>query len=326
MKFIAPDAPPPLARWTSRVAFFSLGLLGAAVFMHRLFPTPTPVAVNIVVTAFIGAALALLLALAAGIQIWRTGKPGTPRVVVGSIVGVGLLVWPLWFLPQLQGLPAIHDVSTDTAQPPQFVALAGDRGKARTEYPKRSATAQAEAYPDLRSLVVARGAEEAFELTSDALRRMKVRIVREEAPSAQGGKGAIEAVDRTLVFGFYDDIVVRIQGDARTARIDLRSASRYGRHDLGRNAERVRRILKEIVARLEATVPTASGERVGSLVKRKKAAVPKRQKAGDPKSAGQTSQQDGARSGAQHGPGQKAQPPSKDGGRGRGKRQGQSFE
>lgn len=324
MKFIAPDAPPPLARWTSRVAFFSLGLLGAAVFMHRLFQTPTPVAVNVVLAAFIGAGVALLLALGAGVQIWRTGKPGTPRVVVGSLLGLALLTWPLLYLPQLQSLPYIYDVSTDTTSPPAFVALAKEHGKARLDYPRRFAAAQAEAYPDLRSLVVDRGVEEAFELTSDALRRLKIRIVREEAPPPQGGKGVIEAVDRTMVFGFYDDIAVRIQGDKSSARIDLRSASRYGRHDMGRNAERLRHILKEIVARLEATVPTATGERVGSLLKKKRLA--KRHKAGDPASAGQTTTPAGARSDAQRGPAPKAQPQPKDGGRGRGKRPGQSFE
>lgn len=324
MKFIAPDAPPPLARWTSRVAFFSLALLGAAVFMHRLFATPTPVAVNLVGTAFIGAALALLLAIGAAVQIWRTGKPGTPRVLVGSLLGVGLLTWPLYYLPQFESLPALYDVSTDTASPPAFVALAKQRGKARLDYPRRFAAGQAEAYPDLRPLIVDRGAEEAFELTSDALRRLKIAIVREEPPTAQNGKGSIEAVDRTLVFGFYDDIAVRVQGDTRSARIDLRSASRWGRHDLGRNAERLRQILKEIVARLEATVPTASGERVGSLLRRKR--LLKRHKAADQKSAAPTAQPGAAQPGAQRAPAQKATPPSKDGGRGRGRRSGQSFE
>ena len=191
MKFIAPDAPPPLARWTSRVAFFSLALLGAAIFLHRLFPTPTPVAINIIVAAYVGAVLALVLAFAAGLQIWRTGKPGSARVAVAVLVGAGLLGWPLWYLPQLRNLPAINDVTTDTAAPPLFVALAKDRGRNHVDYPKvRFAAVQAEAYPDLRPLVIDRGTEEAFELVSDALRRQKIRIVREEPPSAGGGRAA----------------------------------------------------------------------------------------------------------------------------------------
>ena len=64
--------------------------------------------------------------------------------------------------------------------------------------------------------------------------------------------GQIEAVDRTLVLGFSDDIVVRVGGRDGQAKIDVRSASRYGRHDFGRNAERIRGFLRELHARLDA--------------------------------------------------------------------------
>ena len=247
-------------------------------------------------------------------------------MVAGLIVGVGLLSWPVIFLPQLTGLPSIHDITTDTANPPAFVELAKFRAKGTVDYPGgRTAKIQSDAYPDLKTLEVDRSADEAYEIVSDALRRQKVKVVREVPPS-QSGKGYIEAYDRTLVFGFYDDISVRIDGDAKRAKIDLRSASRYGQHDLGRNAERLRRVLKEVVARLEATVPTASGERVGSLIKRKKTAVPKRNKDLDPKSAIPGKSAPGAQAGAPRGPAQKAQQPARDGGRGRGKRPAQSFE
>ncbi len=325
MKFVAPDLPPPLARWTSRVAFFSLALLATAIFLHRLFPLPTAVALNIVAAAFAGAALALLLALLASIQIWRTGLPGTARVVAGLAVAGCMLGGPLLLLPQLRSLPAINDLSTNTASPPQFVALAKARPRNTVAYPgARFASLQQEAYPDLKTLVVDRPVEEAYELVSDALRRQKIKVAREEPPSPNNPKGTIEATDRTLVFGFYDDLAIRVEGDGKQSRIDLRSASRYGRHDLGRNAERIRTVLKEIVARLEATVPTASGERIGSLIKKKR--LLKRAKEGDPKSkdpksAGGPAQADGSRA-----PQQKAQQPPKDAGRGRGRRQGQSFE
>lgn len=325
MKFVSPEAPPPLALWTSRIAFFSLGLLGAAIFLHRLFSTPTPVALNIIKAAFLGAALAILLSLAAGAQIWHSGRPGTARVVSGLIVGVGLLTWPLLFLPQMRALPAIYDVTTDMQNPPKFLELAKVRAKGAVDYPgAKFARQQADAYPDLKTLEVDRSADESYELVSDALRRQKIKMVR-EVPPGQTGKGYMEGFDRTLVFGFYDDISVRIEGDGKRSRIDLRSASRYGQHDLGRNAERVRRVLKEVVARLEATVPTASGERVGSLLRRKRM-VAKRSKEGDPKTVVPGKAVPGAQSGTQHGPAQKGQPPAKDGGRGRGKRPAQSFE
>ena len=49
MRFVVQDLPPPSARWTTRLAFFSAALLASALFLHRLFGMPTPVAVNVVV-------------------------------------------------------------------------------------------------------------------------------------------------------------------------------------------------------------------------------------------------------------------------------------
>ena len=120
------------------------------------------------------------------------------------------------------------------------------------------AAAQAAAYPDIKPIEINRSADEAFELAADAIRRLKMNIVRQDPPDLETGRpGIIEVVDRTLILGFYDDVVIRVAGNDEHARIDVRSASRYGRHDLGRNAERVRQILKEIVVRMESVVPAA---------------------------------------------------------------------
>jgi uncharacterized protein (DUF1499 family) len=43
-----------------------------------------------------------------------------------------------------------------------------------------------------------------------------------------------------------DDVTVRIRPRADGARIDVRSASRIGRHDFGTNAARIRRFLDEL--------------------------------------------------------------------------------
>jgi predicted metal-dependent hydrolase len=87
----------------------------------------------------------------------------------------------------------------------------------------------------------------------------------------------MEVVDRTMILGFYDDVAIRVTGDANDARIDVRSASRYGTHDLGRNAERTRRILKEIITRLESVVPTRK-EKVAETTAKEKPKVKKRRR------------------------------------------------
>ncbi len=259
--------PPPLgpsifARWTSRIALFSVGvLLLTAMLLHRLLSLPTPVALNLAAVAFAGAALSLVLAIAAAVGVWRTGRPGTSRIVFGTVVSLGLLLWPLIFLPSYERLPKINDVTTDPTNPPAFVD-AGQAARARRQHDRlsrrRLCARAGAAYPDIKPIEINRSADEVFELAVDAIRRLKMDIARQEAPDLDAGRpGTLEAVDRTMILGFYDDVAIRVSGNDEQARIDVRSASRYGRHDFGRNADRVRQILKEIVVRLESVVPAA---------------------------------------------------------------------
>lgn len=327
MWFVANELPPRAARWATRAAFFSVGLFAAAAFLHRLFAMQTSVALNVVGASFAFAAVALLLAVVSGVQIWRSGQPGTARVVTASVVSLGMLGWPLVFVPTLKSLPMINDVTTNAESPPPFTKLAEERGQQRTAYPSRFAQLQAGAYPDIVPIEVNRSDEEAYDVALRAVKNgLKLKTVREEPPNGSGQPGYIEAVDRTLLFGFYDDVSIRVTGDQSHARIDLRSASRVGRHDFGRNGDRLRRLLKTIVAQLESSVRTATGEEVGWKRAKKLRAVPKRLKGADQTSGARGKPGARGRSDAQRGPGQKAQPPSQDGHRGRGKRPAQSFE
>lgn len=254
-----------LSRWTSRLAMFCLILVAAAFFLHRLFGMPTPVAANIVLTALAGAGIALLLGILAAVRIWRAGGGGAARIVAGLFIALLLLSGPLVLMAMARNYPAIYDVTTDPASPPPFDVL----GMARTQlenkavYPGPQFGAQQQrAYPDLKPMVLNRSQSEAFELVVDALKRLGLTIVRQQEPNmASGAPGFVEAVDRTLVLGLYGDVAIRVTGGGEEARVDLRSASRFGATDFGINAERLRTIMKEIVARMEETVPTADGER-----------------------------------------------------------------
>jgi hypothetical protein len=160
------------------------------------------------------------------------------------------------------GLPSINDITTDFANPPTLGVMANARGAgaAPAKYPgERYAELQRAAYPDLRTVVIDRAAEEVFDLSIQAIRGRRGlgwRVVSEQPPQAQPLKpGVIEANERSLIFGFVDDVIVRITPDKNGTRVDVRSLSRYGRHDLGANASRVRRFVRELQARLEATGP-----------------------------------------------------------------------
>jgi uncharacterized protein (DUF1499 family) len=238
-----------------------VGVLVTAMALHRLLGLPTPVALNLAGVAFAGAALSLLFAVAAAVGVWRTGRPGTSRIVFATLVSLGLLLWPLVYLPSYERLPEINDITTDPQTPPAFVALAKERVASAnsTEYPGAAfASLQTAAYPDIKPIEINRSVDDAFELAADAVRRLKMDIAHQQAPDLDAGRpGTLEVVDRTLLLGFYDDVAIRVAGNEEQARIDIRSASRYGSHDLGRNAERIRQILKEIVVRLESVVPAA---------------------------------------------------------------------
>jgi len=71
-------------------------------------------------------------------------------------------------------------------------------------------------------------------------------VINERPPQPGRRDGYIEAVARTPIMGFRDDVAVRIRGVGQGARVDVRSASRYGRHDFGTNAARVRVLLDDI--------------------------------------------------------------------------------
>lgn len=264
MRLAANQKESTASRWTSRVALFSLGIVIAAAFLHRLVGMPTAVAFNLLLLAMAGCVLSILLGLVGAIGIWRSGAEGAARIVLGVFLSTAMLLGQALALLYAHQYPSINDLSTDTQAPPPFVSLAKARGPGDNapDYPgPRAALQQAAAYPDLKPMVIDRSSEETFELVTDALRKLKMHIVRDEAPGTAGEPGVIEAFDRTLIAGFYDDIAIRVAGDETVSRVDIRSASRFGGPDLGRNAERIRQIMHEITMRVQATVPMAEDEK-----------------------------------------------------------------
>jgi uncharacterized protein (DUF1499 family) len=304
------------ARWSSRIAVFSVCLLLVTLILHRFTSLPTPLALNLFLVGLAGAALALLIALPVLARIWFTDHAGAGSAALGAVLGLLALGGPLGFLAAHQGLPRIYDVSTDAANPPAFAELAKrPPGANAAAYPgRRFAELQAKAYPDLRPLVLDRSVEEAFELVEEAVRRLRWRVIVEEPPmpGRSGSPGVIEATEQTLIVGFTDDIVIRIGGSATGARIDARSASRYGDFDFGQNAARLRRLLAEIRARVEVTpsaaVTAAAKEKEKTPGSAAARALLKRQKARDQQKAESRNVPAPAKSDARRAPARKETP------------------
>jgi Protein of unknown function (DUF1499) len=299
----------PLARWSCRIALFGIALLAVGVALHRLQFLSTTVVINLFVVGYAAALLAFLVGAAALVQIWRTGFGGAGSAAVGVVLPLLMSAGPIFYAPAFFNLPRINDITTDAASPPRFVAL-GKRpeGANSTVYPGQAyAELQAKAYPDLRTVVMDRSAEETFELIEEAVRKLRWRVVAAEPPTGRPAKaGLLEATDQTLLVGFTDDIVIRVEGTQTRTRVDMRSASRFGRFDLGQNAARVRRFFAELQARVDATAPGVVSRK--ALTSARARALLKRQKAADLQKAGSRNVRAPVQSNVPRAPAQKERP------------------
>ncbi len=240
------------------MALFAAQLILVTVLLHRFASLPTAYAINLIVTSLIGAAAAMLLSILSFSQIWHSGVKGTGLALSALLVSLMIFAIPLYYLPNLVRLPAINDITTDLLAPPQFQQIAAlrEEGANSVIYPGRQfIAAQAKAYPDISTLRLERSRDDSFDLVHGVIEDLGWEIVREQQPGNGSRTGIIEAIDKSLLLGFSDDIVVRVQGNQRFTRIDMRSASRFGRHDLGINAKRIREmfgIVKTRIAKAEA--------------------------------------------------------------------------
>ena len=239
------------APWSLRLVSLAIQLLLATIVLHRFAALPTTVAINLMAVAFAAAGVAALGAIAALVQVWRHGSAGASAAAGALLLGSSLLILPAYYLPVVMRSGATYDVSTDVAQPPAYQALARVRlaaGINQAAMPSADAT--------LEPIVSTRSPSDVFDLANDLIRQLDLNIVAEQAPGFGEDDGSIEATDRTFLLGLIDDVSIRISTRSGATRVDVRSAARYPRLDLGRNAERVQLIVHKLQASIDASVPS----------------------------------------------------------------------
>jgi uncharacterized protein (DUF1499 family) len=258
---IAEDPKSRLAIWARRLALFALvtAILGAVV-VRTGFLEAQP-ALMTVAGALILAVFAMLLALAAIAVIWMEGLGGFGSALAAIVIGAGLLAYPAYLAGKAYQLPAINDVTTDTNDPPKLEALARLRprtGSNPIDYPRAAfAELQHDGYPDVEPLLVAVPPAVAYEVVYSVITKRKWLVVEARRPIANRREGHIEAIARTALLGFREDVVVRLRADRDGGtRVDVRSASRYGWHDFGSNAARVMSFLEDVDAAVDALPET----------------------------------------------------------------------
>ena len=193
-----------------------------------------------------GAIASVVVGIVAWVLLTVTRAPqGRAIAAMASVLGVLVAAAPLAMLYQAKRLPNIHDISTDTDDPPSFVDVLPLRRGARNpvDYEPETAAEQKRGYPDIAPLRLALPPAETFERAERAARAMGWEIVAAKPDALR-----IEATDTTLMFGFKDDIVIRIRPRPQGSVVDVRSLSRVGGSDIGANARRVRAFLGKLAA------------------------------------------------------------------------------
>jgi uncharacterized protein (DUF1499 family) len=201
--------------------------------------------------AFLGAAAALLISIAACIVAWCGGIGralwwGVPGFLIAAAF-VGLM---LSYVYTARHVPPIHDISTDTVHPPQFVAilpLRHDAPNSAVYGGPAVAAQQRAAYSDIVPVILPVSPQTMFDAALAQVREAGWILVY-----ANAAQGRIEATAKTRWFGFKDDVVIRIVAVSGGSRFDMRSESRVGRSDLGTNARRVRSFVAKLRQRLKS--------------------------------------------------------------------------
>jgi uncharacterized protein (DUF1499 family) len=171
-------------------------------------------------------------------------RGGAGLALVGLLVSLGVVGMPWAQLRRARRAPPIHDITTDTGNPPPFVAVLPLRAAApnSADYGGPGIAAkQLAAYPDIQPALLALPPAPAFQRALAAARQMGWQIVATDSAA-----GRIEATATTFWYGFKDDVVIRLTPDDRGTRVDLRSESRVGGSDIGTNARRIREYLKNL--------------------------------------------------------------------------------
>jgi len=176
--------------------------------------------------------------------LWRGREDRRWLPLLAVILGLASALVPWRLMQQARGVPSIHDITTDTERPPEFVAvlpLRADAPNPATYGGPEVAAAQRQGYPNIGPLVLDATPAVAFRRALEAAREMDWEMVAADSTS-----GRIEATATTPWFGFKDDVVVRVQPAERGSRVDVRSVSRVGGSDVGANAQRIRAYLAEL--------------------------------------------------------------------------------
>ncbi|MFC5584039.1 DUF1499 domain-containing protein [Nitratireductor kimnyeongensis] len=244
----------PAAPWSLRFAVFAAVLLAVSGAGHRFGLVETVPFFWLLGISGMLAFAGLALGVIALVQIWEHGSSGA------SVASAGILIAAIALAPygvsalRLVGHPRLIDISTDLDHPPEMpFAVAARRGgmnAVATSISQEDRALQEAAYPEVAGRRYEHTADKVLEVVRSM---MQDRGWQPRGPQGQqlaGGSSSLEGLAHSFFLGFPADVAIRIEDDQTATFVDMRSTSRYARHDLGDNAARIQRFLNELDERM----------------------------------------------------------------------------
>ncbi|KQT26735.1 MULTISPECIES: DUF1499 domain-containing protein [Bradyrhizobium] len=258
-RFSAPYQSEPvssLAIWARNLAVFAVVAVVVSIIIVRFdFLEPKPA-----LATFLGglaiAGVSILFGLAGFAAIWQNGSRGMARILLAFLIDGAILAYPAYLGLQYRKLPPIYDITTDPIDPPRFDALArlrtGDGTNTAVYAGLYSAEQQRRFYPEVEPVELEISVDRAYAIALQLVHKRKWIVIDERAPQPPRRIGRIEAVARTPIMGFREDVSIRVVADGDDSRVDIRSASRNFDSDLGSNAARVKQFIDDLNAAADA--------------------------------------------------------------------------
>jgi uncharacterized protein (DUF1499 family) len=159
------------------------------------------------------------------------------QMLLSALLSFLLLIFVINIVLKIKAVPRIHDITTDTQSPPTAKVSLAQRqsGDNSFEHDRNVVEQQIKAYPDIQPFHCENSLDDTFECCLESAKEMGWNILASESEER-----IIEATEESALFGFVDDIIIRVTSGQQGSRIDVRSASRVGVSDLGVNAQRIR--------------------------------------------------------------------------------------
>jgi Protein of unknown function (DUF1499) len=241
------------AVWASRAARLALPVIVIAAFMHRGRIIDSPTFMAAAGAGVVLGLIALAVGLIAYMRIWITGDRGWRPATIGVATGLICLVPLVMAGLQASRLPLVHDVSTDVADPPAILGTSRYGLAGGFDDPALQAQV-AEAFPNASGRDYPLPASVSWPLVAELADLRGWEILARRSPSG-ARPGTVNAVAMTWL-GWRDEVSIRVTGIAGGSRVDVRSVSYEGMHDLGTNGTRIEQFLLD----LDDAVTTRSQE------------------------------------------------------------------